>query len=66
MKTVAPLSVVISGGKPFDYFDEIRKIMEMVRNELLFVDSYLDAEFVSRYLPQLNESPAPRFLWRVI
>ena len=26
VKTVGPLSVAISGGKPFDYFDEIRKI----------------------------------------
>ena len=62
MKTVGPLSVAISGGKPFDYFDEIRKIMEMARNDLLFVDPYLDAEFVSRYLPQVNEGVTVRLL----
>ena len=62
MKTVGPLSVAISGGKPFDYFDEIREIMEMARNDLLFVDPYLDAEFVSRYLPQVNEGVTVRLL----
>ena len=62
MKTVGPLSVAISGGKPFDYFDEIRKIIEMARNDLLFVDPYLDAEFVSRYLPQVNEGVTVRLL----
>ena len=62
MKTVGPLSVAISGGKPFDYFDEIRKIIEMARNDLLFVDPYLDAEFVSRYLLQVNEGVTVRLL----
>ena len=41
MKTVGPLSVAISGGRPFDYFDEIREIIEMARNDRLFVDPYL-------------------------
>ena len=62
MKTVGPLSVAISGGRPFDYFDEIRKIMEMARNDLLFVDPYLDAEFVSRYLPQITSGVTVRLL----
>ena len=54
MKTVGPLSVQIPDGKPFDYFDEIRKITQMASSDLLFVDPYLDAEFVSRYLPQIT------------
>ena len=62
MKTVGPLSVAISGGKPFDYFDTIRKIMEMARNDILFVDPYLEVDFVSRYLPHVNEGVTVRLL----
>ena len=49
-KTIGPVSVVIPAQHTFDYFDELRKIIEMAREDLLFVDTYLDAEFVSRYL----------------
>ncbi len=50
MKTVGPLSLAISDNSPFDYFDEIRKIIEVAPQDLFFVDPYLDAEFVPRYL----------------
>ena len=62
MKTVGPLSVAISGGQPFDYFDEIRKVTEMARDDLLFVDPYLDADFVSKYLPQIKSGVTVRLL----
>ena len=59
MKTGGTLSVAIDAKKPFVYFDEIRKIIEMAREDLLFVDPYLDAEFVSRYLPLGKRSDGP-------
>ena len=62
MKTVGPLTVQIPDGNPFDYFDEIRKITEMASSDLLFVDPYLDAEFVSRYLPQIKNGVTVRLL----
>ena len=62
MKTVGPLSVAISGGRPFDYFDEIREIIEMARNDRLFVDPYLDSKFVSLYLPQITSGVTVRLL----
>ena len=62
MKTVGPLSVQIPDGKPFDYFDEIRKNTQMASSDLLFVDPYLDAEFVSRYLPQITGGVTVRLL----
>lgn len=62
MKTVGPLSVLFPDGKPFDYFDEIRKITEMASGDLLFVDPYLNAEFVSRYLPQIASGVTVRLL----
>ena len=44
------------------YFDEIRKIVEQAREDLLFVDPYLDSAFVSRYLPQVNKEVLVRLL----
>jgi len=46
-----PVAEVFDGGRPFDYFDEVRKMIELARADLLFVDPYLDADFVSRFLP---------------
>jgi hypothetical protein len=54
MKTVGPTNVAISGGMPFDYFDEIRQVIKTATSDILFVDPYLDAEFVERYLPHIT------------
>ena len=62
MKTVGPISVAVDARKPFDYFDEIRKITEMARDDLLFIDPYLDAEFVSRYLRPITGGVTVRLL----
>ena len=62
MKTIGPLSVLIPDGKPFDYFDEIRKITSTARDDLLFVDPYMGADFVSQYLPQIASGVTVRLL----
>ena len=62
MKTVGPLSVLIPDRKPFDYFDEIRKITATARDDILFVDPYMGAEFVSQYLPQIASGATVRLL----
>ena len=54
LKAVGPLTVAIDQGGVFDYFDEVRKVIESAKTDLLFVDPYLDAEFVSRYLPHVS------------
>ncbi len=64
METVGPLSVVVSDTKVFDYFDEIRKIIVIAQNDILFVDPYLDADFVSRYLPHIPNGVRIRLLAR--
>lgn len=61
-KTGTPTGVVIEPGKVFDYFDEIRKIIEQARRQILFVDPYMDAEFVSRYMPLIDPSIEVRLL----
>ncbi len=64
MQTVGPMTVAIGTGKVFDYFDEVRKVIEAAKVDLLFVDPYLDAEFVSRYLPNITRGVAVRLLGR--
>nr|WP_315468141.1 hypothetical protein [uncultured Undibacterium sp.] len=64
LTTVGPLSVAIESGAVFDYFDEVRKAMLMARIEILFVDPYIDAEFASRYLPQVPNGVSVRLLTR--
>lgn len=64
MKTTGPLSVAIGTGGVFDYFDEIRKILESANTDVLFIDPYLDAEFVARYLPNIKDGVSIRLLGR--
>lgn len=62
LKTSGPVSTLTASGQVFDYFDEIRKIIELATNDILFVDPYLDAEFVSKYLPFIREGVFIRLL----
>ena len=62
MKTVGPLSTVVDAEKPYAYFEEVRQLIQLAREDLLFIDPYLDAEFVSRYLPQINDGVGVRLL----
>jgi hypothetical protein len=64
METVGPLSVSMAHGQVFDYFDEVRRIVELAKQDLLFVDPYLDAEFVSRYLSHVSKGVTVRLLAR--
>lgn len=64
METAGPLSIPVAQGQVFDYFDEVRKIVEMAKHDLLFVDPYLDAEFVSRYLGHVAKGINVRLLAR--
>jgi hypothetical protein len=59
METVDQTDVVVGHRMVFDYFDEVRKIIESARKDLFFVDPYLDAEFVSRTCP--TSPPVWRF-----
>jgi len=64
MKTVGPVNAAIGHGQVFDYFDELRKIIEPATRDLFFVDPYLDAEFISRYLPHVRGGVQIRLLSR--
>jgi hypothetical protein len=62
MRTVGPTNTALPHGRVFDYFDEIRKIIELSSAEVFFVDPYLDAEFVSRYLSHVRGGVTIRLL----
>ena len=64
LKTAGPLSIGVTTGRVFEYFDELRKLIESARTDLLFVDPYIDAEFVSRYLPLVPVGTNVRILTR--
>ena len=55
-------SVVVAEGRVFEYFDELRKVIETARAEVFFVDPYLDADFVAQYLPYVSEGVSIRLL----
>jgi hypothetical protein len=62
MKTTGPLSIAVNRGQPFDYFDEVRKLIAAAQTDILFVDPYLDADFVARYLPHVRTGVRIRLL----
>jgi hypothetical protein len=62
LKNMGPLSVPISQGKPFEYFEAVRGIIEAASSELYFVDRYLDAEFAGRFLPLVPKGVQVRLL----
>jgi hypothetical protein len=64
MQTIGPATIVVGQGAVFDYFDEVRRIVEAAESDILFVDPYLDAEFVSRYLPHVAAGVLVRLLAR--
>lgn len=62
LNEVGPLSAALDRGSVLDYFEEVRKVMVTARKELFFVDPYLDAEFVSRYMPHVPPGVSVRLL----
>ena len=61
-RVAPPISEVFCRGQRYEYFDELRKLIELARSDLFFVDPYIDAEFVSRYLPLVRAGTAVRLL----
>jgi hypothetical protein len=59
-----PLSAALAKGAVFDYFEEIRGIITRSTSDVFFVDPYLDADFVSRYLPHVPSGVRIRLLGR--
>lgn len=64
LRSTGPLSIGVESGRVFDYFDEVRRIIESAKNNIYFIDAYIDAEFISRYLPHVSADTKIRILAR--
>jgi hypothetical protein len=64
LKTVGPVSVGLSTGRVYEYFEELRRLIETAKMDLFFVDPYIDADFVSRYMPHVPNGTHVRILGR--
>jgi hypothetical protein len=62
--TTGPLNVGMGAGNAFVYFEEVRRIIELATSDVFFVDPYLNAEFVTTYLPQIATGVGIRLLAR--
>lgn len=62
LRTDGPVNVVISQGRVFEYFEEVRRIVEGAVQDVFFIDPYLDADFVGRYLVHIRAGTAIRLL----
>lgn len=52
----------VGQGEVHDYFEEIRGIVARATQDILFIDPYIDAEFVTRYMPQVPQGVNVRLL----
>lgn len=62
LEVSGPTSTLTDTGLTFDYFDEIRKIIQLASSDILFVDPYLDADFIAKYLPFVKDGVSIRLL----
>jgi len=52
----------LGAGAVHDYFEEIRQLLAGATRDVLFIDPYIEATFVTRYLPQVLQGIAVRLL----
>lgn len=52
----------IGAGAVHDYFEEVRQLVAGSTQDVLFIDPYIDASFVTRYLPQIPQGVTVRLL----
>ncbi len=64
MKTVGPVNVAVGQGQVFAYMDTLRKLLQMAKSDVLFVDRYINGDFVSDYLPHIGAGVTIRILTR--
>jgi hypothetical protein len=62
MRTIGPIAAAFEKGRPYDYFEEVRKIILTAQKDLLFIDRYMEADFVSAYCTLVKAGVTIRLL----
>jgi hypothetical protein len=62
LSTNAFVTRQLGAGAVHDYFEEIRQLISAAAHDVLFIDPYIDALFVTRYLPQIPNGVTTRLL----
>jgi hypothetical protein len=62
--TNCPTTLAVGTGMVFDYFNGVADIIKAARTDVLFLDPYLDDEFIRRFLPSIDPSVPVRLLGR--
>lgn len=62
METGAYSAEFVEQGKVFQYFEMITSKIETATADILFVDPYIDVEFIKRYLPFVKDGTHVRLL----
>jgi hypothetical protein len=58
------ISGAFDAGQPFAFYDELRKVIETAQRDVLFVDRWMGADFVTSYLPHVRSGVSVRLLTR--
>jgi len=58
------VAAAFNAGQSFDMFDKLRRVIETAQRDVLFVDRYMGADFVSMYLPHVPQWVRARLLTR--
>jgi hypothetical protein len=62
LKSTRPKSIAIGQGAFFDYYDEVRRIIETASTDIYFIDPYMYSDFVSKYLIHVKNTVSIRLL----
>lgn len=62
IKCGGAMAAVFDAGQPFDYFDQLRRVIEPATTDLLFIDAYINSDFVASYLPHVRDGVRVRLL----
>jgi hypothetical protein len=55
-------TTVVQKGGVYEYFEALRGIITLAKLDAFFVDPYLDADFISKYLPSVDAAVTVRLL----
>ncbi len=62
LRVAGPAAILVDHGKGYDFFNEVRKLVESAKINLFFVDRYLEANFVESYLPYVQQGVKVKLL----